>query len=541
MDTFKKVIKNVLTGALTVWMITVFFWNAPVKTMANEGSSSTTSSSSTNSGQNLYDALRAIYGDTSSSSSSKSSSSSALTVEQLMKRIETEPVGPKVQDTSLSESYHEDYMVYEEELGGVYTIYSNIGNGTVTNRPVVIDVPRGVGVSMKKDGVAVPFVTKQKIEGKGSYVLELFAGADEDSMAAFSEQTFLKAKFRFRIQSSSGVDGVVGEGDFEDEEELSPSESLSEFADLMEDTVGTQEVSENDALSAPETEGEDAADGGNTDISAPENTDILSVWDNSSGYYQNVLKTGETFFTSLPNGSITNEPVTVQTTEGLEFTAYKDGKEYTDFVPGEPVNVVGSYAVYISKPGDEAFLDSYPFGNPAFRFRIINRMVSDIGMINAPYGVTIRNVRYNGLDANDTMLINSYEAHIDSNGDYEITFDDEAGSREVTFTLDNEPPVFAVDVQPNEAKVTYYSGDIARCVLYRGDKIESEQPLIDSVTRSGKYTLIVYDAAGNSSKSEFTVRYRINAAAVIAIFAVLAVIAAAVVYIYRMRKNVKVV
>jgi hypothetical protein len=101
--------------------------------------------------------------------------------------------------------------------------------------------------------------------------------------------------------------------------------------------------------------------------------------------------------------------------------------------------------------------------------------------------------------------------------------------------------VFSVDVKPNEANVTYYSEDVSRCVLYKGDKVISDPDIVNSVKKSGKYTLVVYDAAGNQSKMEFTVRYRINAAAVIAILAVLGIIAGVMVYLLRMKKKVKVV
>ena len=69
----------------------------------------------------------------------------------------------------------------------------------------------------------------------------------------------------------------------------------------------------------------------------------------------------------------------------------------------------------------------------------------------------------------------------------------------------------------------------------------SDPQIVDSVTKSGKYRLVVFDAAGNSSESEFTVRYRINAAAVIAILAVMGIIAGVLIYVLRMKKNVKVV
>lgn len=527
MDTLRKIIKYSFVAVLSGWLLLIGLLK-PISTMAGENTSSSTSSSSTNSGQNLYDALRAIYGDSSSGSSSSSSSSSCVTVEQLMKRMETEPIGPKVQDTSLSESYHDDYKVYEERLGEVYTIYTNVKNSGVTNKPVVIDVPRGVGTSLKQDGSDIPFVTKQPIEQEGAYVLELFVGEDEDTFASFSEQTFLKAKFRFRIQKSSGINGVVGEGDFEEEppvEEEVPEETTQD--DLMlEESTEEENPFEEEIPTAPEI---------------PKNADILSAWDNALGYYINTLKTGETFYSNLPNGSFTNEPVLIQEATGLEYKAYKDGEEYEDFKAGEFVNVVGSYAIYILKPGDGEFLNAYPFGNPAFRFRIISGKVNDIGFITAPVGVTIRNVRYNGLDENEDLFLDDDTVHIDKNGDYEITFDDDSGSREVDFTLDTDQPVFSVDVKPNEAAVTYYSDDVSRCVLYKGDKVISDPEIVNSVTKAGKYTLVVYDAAGNAARSEFTVRYRINAAAVIAILAVLGIIAGVLVYLLRMKKNVKVV
>ena len=533
MDTFKKVIRYVFTGGLIAWLIFIGVITPTVTTLADE---TTSSSSSTNSGQNLYDAFRAIYGDSSSSSSSKSSSSSCVTVEQLMKRMETEPIGPKVQDTSLSESYHEDYKVYEERLGENILIYANVQNGTVTNRPVVIDVPRGVGTSMKRDGSDVPFVSKQVIDQEGSYILYFFVGSDVDTFTSFSEQTYLRAQFRFRIQKGEGVGGVVGEGDFdEEEEEEKPVEE--ETPEEPDQDLLAEELLNEEA----ETETETESTVQEPEVKKPEGADLGSSYDNSSGYYTNTLRTGETFLTNVPNGTITNDPVIIQESTGLEYRAFRNGAEFEEFAPGQGVNEDGSYAIYISKPDDEDFLRAYPFGNPAFRFRIVRGYVSDIGIITAPYGVSVRNVRYNGLDADDSVFIDERTVHVDRNGDYEITFDDASGSRELAFTLDTEQPVFTVAVEPNLATVKYYSNDVTRCVLYRGEKVISDPQIVDSVTKSGKYRLVVFDAAGNSSESEFSVRYRINAAAVIAILAVIGIIAGVLIYVLRMKKNVKVV
>ena len=532
MDTIKKIFKYTLIAALLAWVMLLEILRSPVEIRADDETSST---SSTNSGQNLYDALRAIYGDTSSSSSSSTTtSSSCVTTEQLMKKMETEPIGPKVEEDDLDELYHEDYKVYEERIGG-YTIYANVKNGGVTNRPVVIDVPKGVGANMKKDGSDISFVSKKVIEDEGAYVLDLFVGSDEDELANFSSQTFIRSKFRFRIQYKTGVNGIVGEGTISEEEEDSDINYEDLPEDMRPDNFRYEDVSvsENTAVS------ENAAPP--ADVSVHKDAELSSGFDNASGYYLNKLRTGETFYTSLPNGSITNEAVLIQPADGLEFSLYKNGEEYGAFTPGEYVQEVGSFALYVSKPSDPAFAQSYNFGNPAYRFRILGGDVSDLGIVTAPDGAKIRNVRYNGLDDDGSLYINDSTVHLTEDGYYELTFEDEAGSRETAFNLDTEQPVFSVDVQPNEAVITYYSDDVARCALYRGDQLISDPQIVNSVTEPGAYTLFVYDRAGNRSMSEFMVSYRINAAAVLAILAVIGIIAGVVVYLIRMRKRVKVI
>ena len=544
MNTLRKVLKYSVITVLMGWIIILEALRTPVETRAEEpSSSSSSSSSSTNSGQTLYDALRAIYGEsTSSSSSSTSSSSSCVTIEQMMKKMETKPIGPTVEETELDELYHEDYKVYEERIGE-YTIYANVKNGGVTNRPVVIDVPKGVGCNMKKDGSDIPFVTKEVIENEGAYVLDFFVGSDEDELANFSTQTFLRAKFRFRIQYKTGVGGIVGEGSLDEEEE---EEEEIDYGDLPEDMRPDNysyedEESGGDAASASQNAASASGDFVPVKVNAHKNAELTSGYDPNTGYYRNVLRTGESFYTSLPNGSITNEAVLIQESEGLDYMVYRNGEEYTDFVPGEYIQDVGSFALYVSKPGDPSFKEAYKFGDPAYRFRIISGDVSDMGIVTAPDGGTIRNVRFNGLDDDGSLFISNDSIHLTQDGYYELTIDDDAGSREVAFGLDTEPPVFTVSVEPNEAAITYYSDDVTRCSLYKGNELISDPQIVNTVTDPGKYRLCVYDRAGNQAVSEFTVIYRINAAAIIAILAVIGIIAGVVVYLLRMRKKVKVV
>ena len=540
-----QILKFCLVTALVCW-IGVLSLPADIVSADDDD---TTSSSSSSAGQTLYDALRAIYGDTSNTSSTSTSStsskatSSTMTTEQLMKRMETEPVGPTVNDVSLEEIYHEDYKVYEERLSDTYTIYANVKNGAITNRPVVIDVPRGVGASLKRDGTDIDFESKQVIETEGAYVLTLFVVETQEDFQAFSTQTVSRARFRFRIQYKTGVNGVVGsEGDGNDVVEEG-TDSLSEYAALVEGTLPEDMLPDDFVYEESQDLMEQGTASGNSAPAAPMLVDgkaFESSFDTEMGYYRNTLKTGDVFYTNVPNGAYTNEAVLVQESPDLQMKLYREGELIEGYQPGNYITVTGSYALELSRD-DASFKLEYNARKPVFYFRILGDPVSDAGIINAPQGATFRSVRHDGEDTGKSLFLSDTALHIEEDGTYEVTVDDEAGSREFTLIYDGTQPFFTVSTEPNKATISYLSSDISRCVLYRNNEVVEDTGVIKEVTQPGKYTIYVYDTAGNRTQSQFMVHYRINAAAVIAIFGILALIAGVAVYIIRIRKNVKVV
>ena len=202
MKTMKKIIKRtgrigkvtravLIKTALVIPVLTTLVFGLP-KGIPVHASESGGSSDSQSAGQSLYDALRSIYGDSSRTAGSSSSSAGSgttpssgsnantnqnsgmiITTDDLMKSIDTEAKGPQVSEITLGELYHEDYRVYEETLNEDYTIFTNVRNGTITNRPVMIDIPKGVGYSMKKNGEDFSYEPEDLIEEEGSYVLSL--------------------------------------------------------------------------------------------------------------------------------------------------------------------------------------------------------------------------------------------------------------------------------------------------------------------------------------------------------------------------------
>ncbi|MCR5626183.1 MAG: hypothetical protein K6F99_02585 [Lachnospiraceae bacterium] len=507
---------------------------------------SDSSSSSSDAGKSLYEVLTNIYGSSSSSSSSTSSTStSCVTVEQLMNGMETEAIGPTIEEIGLSESYHENYKIFEEQLNEDCSVFTNLANGSVTNRPVVVDVPDGVDATLKKDGNRVDFESRTPITEQGSYVLTIYVLGEDEEDKPFSEQVIQRGKYRFRIQYETGIEGyeaIDNNGYFADETEeglldgeAMPEEELPE--EMMPDDFSYEEVSENE-VSEPEEPEE------TTTTIAKANETFLAVngmsgeYDSQSGFYKNTLLTGDYFYSNVPNGMLTNDAVMLQLADNLTSTVYKDGEVFEGYESGNYIQEAGSYTVYITSDSTE-FQNAYGAKSPLFRFRIFSGPVSDAGSFGAPEGMTFTSVRFNGMDRPESIIRDDV-LRLYEDGVYEVTMSSGNGSFEVNIALDTLPPLFNVQVEPNVANITYLTNDVVRCTLYKGDKLISDPDIVNVVEGSGNYTLTAYDNANNTSTMTFKVRYRVNVAAVFAILFVLALIAGAVIYLIRIRKKVAV-
>lgn len=527
------------------------------QTIPAYASESSESSDSQSAGQSLYDALRAIYGNsgtstTGSSSSATSSSGSntnqnnVITTDDLMKSIDTEAKGPEVNEVSLGELYHEEYSVYEETLNDIYTIYTTVRNGTITNRPVMIDIPEGVGFYMKKDGADYDYDPDDLIEEEGSYVLFLYVmdSVDDINILPFSEQTVSRAKFRFRIQYSQGVHGVLATDGTEEEEEIplaaeeAPEEDaeIPEETDLPEDMLPDDYVYDESAFFPDEEVISDNSAGEREEFNNPLFT---TAYDDGSGFYTVTLLSGESFYTNVPNGMLTNEAVSFQNDGNLNLTLYRNGEPVEDFDPSDFVRQAGNYSLVISSDSPD-FQNAYGGSSPVYRFRIFSAPVNDAQILYAPEGAAFTRVRMDGVEMERGGSIRDDVVYLEEDGEYELSFTDMAGSHEVRFVLDTFAPVVTVAEEPNLATIGYY-GNVSRCELYRGKELVSDTEVVEEVTRSGRYTLYAYDEAGNVTDMDFQVQYRINVWAVISIIALLAIIGGITFYVLRIRKKVKVV
>lgn len=467
--------------------------------------------------------------------------------------------GPSVKEFSLSETYHEDYEVYEESMGDIYFFYASVANGGITDKPVTIDIPRDLSFTMEKDGEEIAYQSGQLIGERGAYTLRLQGGVDPT--AAFSEQTVYKAVFRFRIQEKSAAakkaeaESLAAESKAaeslaaelantpDSQNEGSELETTSESGMDSEDSESSAAQDEN-YISDDGTYNDEAIDAmlndaiGSTDPAKTlagfhESNGLAEIYDKDSGFYNEVLLTGSVFYSNVSNGMVTNNSVSLKTIEDeVAFRVLKDGTEieYT----GEEFTEDGSYTIFPSE--DTTLFISYYNSRqkPLFCFRIITNPISDLGIFNAPLSMEINRVTHDE-EVLDTVG-DSFKLELD--GVYQVELKGDAGTAYVSITKDTRPPRYRVNVEKNRATVQYLSSDVSRYILKKGETSEENAGQISEISGAGAYQLFVYDKAGNDSAISFNIKYALNTAALMGIALVLVLIIVGILFARNINKKV---
>lgn len=474
-------------------------------------------------------------------------STTAATVQNLL--MDTAPIGPTVADAAMSELYHENYGVYEERLTEGYSIYTNVSNGSITDRPVIFDVPSGVTVSMTRDGNRADFNNRSAMEREGYYVLLFYIVDDETRDEPFSKQNISRGKFRFRIQYDEGINGYAAAELTDRQQEATPEDFSSFIEGELEESEG-QEQSEPEApaLEMPEVTPAEEQVMEQTEEAKPLLTPVAysngieTTYDAASGYYNNTLRTGSGFLTNFKNGTVTNDPVIVKASDTITYEVYRGGQPMEEFIPDEYLTEAGSYEIYPVEDSS-AYAQAYPSEKPVLRFRIVDTAapVSDLGVLNAPEGTVYTDVRLDGETADASIFRNEKTLNLEKDGTYLVSMTSEAGESDLVVMVDKTAPRFSVATKPNLASIAYQSSDVSRVMVYRGNDLVNNGNVVSTITEPGRYSMTVFDRAGNSTTQSFVINYRINAGAVIAILIVIGLMVALGVFIYKVRSSVKVV
>ena len=463
---------------------------------------------------------------------------------EALEEEETNFDGPVVKKVSLGERYHEEYKTYELSVADLFFLYANVGNGGITHEPVAIDIPANISYTMEKDGLPYEYVSQTKISAKGTYVMKLTG--IENKELPLSEQVEYQAVYRFRITdeppveeteaAASGLAGAVGSltGDntfvvsgnsgapiFE----TSETEAVQETDPVKEEETPVEETeaevdskNEADAEMTEGPESEAAAEAEPTMSAKREQRMELA-----SGNYIVTLENGKELTTSVPEGYVGAGSVYLNVAEDVvPVTALYKNDEPVEFINGESVTEYGRYRLDV---------DGCSY------FFTLAYEVGQMEYYPAPVGMEFTEVRLN--DELLTLASDQY-ATMEQDGTYSFVMKGNEGERfEVILVKDTVAPEMSVTVTKGSAAIEYLSDDIAVIELIRDGK---EVPGFAGtmIAEPGQYSLTVFDAAGNSTAADFSLKYQVNFYGILAVVLVVLAIAGIGVFVVHIKKNTKV-
>lgn len=489
---------------------------------------------------------------------------------------------PAVTQVPLTERYHDDYKIYEESVNGMFFFYTNVSNGGITDQSVTLDMPQNVFCSVEKDGAEYDYVPGQAFSEYGTYVVRVTAV--EDTSLPFSEQKEYRALFRFRIQAkppgeaqegegsqgfpgsvrNDGVDAASGwqgdagwpvggnSGTGAGVSGFSGSgpgslESVSEHVDPLETVAGEMageemtgeemmagEMTGEEMTGRGEDSGEESRDGAGQEAGndqAQEGAagegygpgsynERIQAYDSSRGRYEVTFGNGRTLISNVPEGYMGPGTVELLVSEG-EGSIYRND-ELLEFAESMSFKDPGYYRLGIDG-------QMYSF--------VIASAVGSMDYYMAPVGMKFSGVYFEG---EPEELPKGRYLPMREDGQYQIVMTGEAGEAlEVVLRKDTQPPQAAVHIKGGTAQLQYGSDDIERVILEKnGELLEGFAGY--TIDSPGSYRLTVVDEAGNTSSTEFSLRYRVNLYGIVAVVLAVLLIAGGVVFVIHVKKTVKV-
>ena len=499
----------------------------------------------------------------------------------------------EIQTTALTETYHEDFEVYSESLGGYFFFYSNIGNNGITDQPVYVDLPQNVTFTVQKDGVDMPYVSKQLLSEYGTYMFKIIAVKQPD---VFDEQPVCYvATFNFRIQerpvkptepetqpetqaaASSNTtnttannaysgysrfdqntqSGIYASGNTSNSAVTSGQSTITYETipwsamelESASETISETTAADDESASSSENESIEANtifSVGDDAIANMENEereqrkavvthradDPKQTYDTMTGRYTITYGEMQSIKTSVPNGLLTNNTVSIDKT-GLgayadQVSVLRNGEPYS-WPETDLFEEAGSYVILM------------PLANKTrtFSFHILGDAEAEISEYTVPENLELTEITLDGavqpvssyIDDNDVTRL-----HIEKEGLWQLTFSSEEGrDYYATLLIDHTPPEFSVSILDGTATFYYDVNDVTRVVLNDGTSDTTYETLTEW-TRPGRYTATVYDKAGNSTQVSFVLKRKVNPAGFIAA-ALAAVLAAGGIWYFKKTKE----
>lgn len=421
------------------------------------------------------------------------------------------------------------YGLYEEIIANQVVFYSNVKNGDVIEYAVQLELPENISVSVEKDGKKVNYAAGAPFEEAGRYTLTLMVEG-KDLLGGKENEVFY-GLFRFWIMDNSESNP---DGDSSDDSDFSDDSSSDESGESDESDFSS-DISGDSSSSG---ESGNPSDPANPDDNPPAETGtLLPKTDKAVGLSQYLIEKkiravtdrGTEFFCNIPAGMTTSNPVQLDLPDTAEYKMLINGEENADFEFNKSISARGEYKLLIIDGDSE---------NPAeFEFTVIGKNINKITQFSVPNGCRIDNAMF----GKTAIRTNGNTVDLGDEGTY--SFDVYCGDYLMTesFTLDNTPPEFVVNGIDENGKtkggkvfIELVSDDIDDYAVYHNKKPYKKTL---ELTEAGKYGIIVYDKAGNSSTAEFEIIYTMDTMAVVAVILAGAIVIAGGVFFFITRKK----
>lgn len=383
------------------------------------------------------------------------------------------------QGDSLTETYHEEYNLYEERFSNGSVFYTNIAEGSIVGGNVYIDIPSDIGVKLYRDGEKAAFISKEKINEEGTYRL-LLTSQDRTG----SDKTIYQADFHFRIQKGGALPGdAKAAAESGALEEIMPEETE------LEETLPEETVPEDNA---EETEKEPEV---TLTMPAPAGEGYRS--EDKLFYY--TFSDGSTLSVGAPKNGIANTDVMIIPPEGgRAMVSYGENSIEVD----ETVNAneKGSYHIEATSAGGET---------TTWDFRLLPKASNELTEITPPEGYRIQSVVY---EDEPYEVTDPERFELPKDGLYTVSFTPVYEGYPDWFTaiiIDHTAPEVTFEGLDEQGKATgkevtfHVNEEDAVIQLLRGKKEVKVSG--NTISKGGRYTLTATDAAGNSSSYQFTI------------------------------------
>ena len=266
------------------------------------------------------------------------------------------------------------------------------------------------------------------------------------------------------------------------------------------------------------------------------NSEFVTISDNVryrkyGGEY--VYQVGNTMLrSSVADGMIVTEPVSMSKEGKTNLTLYKDG-EALDDIP-EMVKDKGEYVMVTTESGGEKQL---------FSFKIVGEVTGKITYYILPAGFSVRNLTYNSKPVNH----NQGSVDMTKEGHYIVDYTCAATGKDYSLDvfIDHTPPqVTFLGLDEDDTcrgPVTVQGMEETDTISIMFD--ETEEVTLDEENKlydTGYYHVMITDQAGNSTEKDFEILLYININAALFILAIFAGILGVIIALAVSRKKLRV-